>query len=599
MTRFSDTIAQVMKNLVAGPIGAQDMNAGEQFVNKPEKHYGRGGDKPDQPNAIWGRGGRDLYSDDEELDKSVVPQHYIPQYGQVRLLSKSGPPATIIKANDELREDITDREIVVGGYASPQVIDREKHLIQKEAMEQDLPRFLAIPQYANAMILHSNVQVGQVLPEWTNTDTGKVYKTAVDDIGLFCVIKIRTDKFRPKIVDKVIEDIEKGNLKAFSISGDAPLDSRQHKCADGECFWVIPHIEFYEITICEEGVNQGAKLMILTKACPDGKCGLVLQESPTATPAELPVPDKTPVMAPPTPGQQPSAGKQTGSLGGDEKATSMGDIGKASPVPEGIDADHAKPTPQAALPHGILDMDAEATKEELSERVGEIADVVGEEEAVDLVEDVAEAQEKMKKLAGTGTGLGSGGSGDANTMADFGKPYSRDTAVQKYDPSIDQFFQAYRTFLARGASPEDAYFKLLEEGADGVPAPDWFGTRDGKFRQFLVQAYHTGLAIPTIRLRMAGNKEGEIVPDPELMAWDLLQTAINRMRGSLDEDVSPDVHAAHNNLVDERGLATDSMLVLAAPCIRMPLPYLPGYLAHAGTLQSLGLHQHSAQKRCV
>ncbi|KKK67471.1 hypothetical protein LCGC14_2953740, partial [marine sediment metagenome] len=113
---------------------------------------------------------------------------------------------------------------------------------------------------------NSNVQVGQVLSEWTHPDTGKVYKTQVDEIGLFCVIKIRTDKFRPKIVDKVIEDIEKGNLKAFSISGDAPLASREHKCDGGECFWVIPAIEFYEITICEEGVNQGAKLMILAKS---------------------------------------------------------------------------------------------------------------------------------------------------------------------------------------------------------------------------------------------------------------------------------------------------------------------------------------------
>ncbi|KKL59209.1 hypothetical protein LCGC14_2217650, partial [marine sediment metagenome] len=109
----------------------------------------------------------------------------------------------------------------------------------------------------------------------------------------------------------------------------------------------------------------------------------------------------------------------------------------------------------------------------------------------------------------------------------------------------DRFFQAYRTFLARGASPEDAYFKLLEDGADGEPAPDWFGTRDGKFRQFLIQAHHSGVAIPTIRLRMQGNKEGEIVADPELMAWDLLQTAVNRMRGTVDKDVSPVAHE-HN-----------------------------------------------------
>ena len=140
-------------------------------------------------------------------------------------------------------------------------------------MAADLPRFLAEPLFANAMILHSNVQVGQVLSEWTNPETGKVYKTQVDEIGLFCVIKIRTDKYRPKIVDKVIEDIEKGNLKAFSISGDAPLASREYTCDGGDCMYIIPSIEFYEFTICEEGVNQDAKLMVLHKgACSHACC---------------------------------------------------------------------------------------------------------------------------------------------------------------------------------------------------------------------------------------------------------------------------------------------------------------------------------------
>ncbi len=829
MKSFADTVAQIMKNLVAGPIGAQDMNAGEAIVNKPDKHYGRDEDA-------------DLYREDEELDKSVVPQHYVPEYGRVEVLFKAGPPALVIKAEDKLRDDITDREIVVGGYSSPQVIDREKHLITKEAMAKDLPRFLAEPLFANAMILHSNVQVGQVLSEWTNPETGKVYKTQVDEIGLFCVIKIRTDKYRPKIVDKVIEDIEKGNLKAFSISGDAPLASREHKCDGGECFWVIPSIEFYEITICLPG-NQKiytstglrkikdihAGELVLTHKLrwrpvlrtmqrqiddaiirltldngkfleatrehpvralryrgrnegthyewvpageikegdlvsfhePDGTCRacgrLIFRQwkkgnhtpdfCDTACKAEVPN-RKGKTMANGDPGAAAQAEKLRGRAGGTggpaywtdegrakhhasvtskdfkekakvraaaqwqdpsfvraqmqargvrpnkleksfgqllrplgfsyvgdgrlviggkvpdyhdgsdklielygdywhkgqdpkdridffrergyetlivwerdlnanhervqerveefiqnklervvkveripfkglvynlevaednsyvteamathncEEGVNQGaklmilakscDDGKCGliqkqPVPEGdIDEEQPEPTPQASLPTGVLDMDAEATKEELAERVGEVAEEVGEKEAAEMIDDVAAAS---KKLDNVGTGIGSGGSGDANTMAHFGKPYSRDTAVAKGDPSIDRFFQAYRIFLARGASPEDAYFKLLEDGADGEPAPDWFGTRDGKFRQFLLQAHHSGLPIPTIRLRMQGNKEGEIVADPSMMAFDLLQTAINRMRGLVDKDVSPVAHDEHDEEDCER-----------------------------------------------
>ncbi len=259
MSEFEDVISQVYKNLVAGPVGAADMNAGDEFVEQPDKHYGR-----------------DKYEDDEELDKSVVPQHYVPQYGRVKMLYKALPTfGAVIKADDVIRDEYTDRDIVVAGYASPQVVDREKHLITKDGMVKDLPRFLANPMFANAMILHSNVQVGQVLAEWQHPETGKVYKTSVDDIGLFCVIKIRTDRFRPKIIDKVIEDIEKGNLKAFSISGDAPVESREHKCTDGQCFWIIPSIEFYEITICEEGVNMDARLMVLHKGSCAHTCCVV------------------------------------------------------------------------------------------------------------------------------------------------------------------------------------------------------------------------------------------------------------------------------------------------------------------------------------
>lgn len=187
-----------------------------------------------------------------EILTRAVPQEANPN---------SRPVSVLYKADNE-----EEREIVVGGYASPQVIDRERHLISREAMKEDLPRFLAHPKYRNVMLLHSNVQVGEVLPEWTDPETGKTFRTEVDDVGLFCVIRVRTDRFKPPIVDQVIEDIEDGKLAAFSISGDAPLESRQYTCNDGKCFWYISEIVFYEITLCEEGVNQDARLVILSKS---------------------------------------------------------------------------------------------------------------------------------------------------------------------------------------------------------------------------------------------------------------------------------------------------------------------------------------------
>jgi len=197
--------------------------------------------------------------------QDAVPQGVAAEYGRIQILYKQGG----------LEEDY---ELVVAGYASPQIIDREKHLITKEAMQNDLPRFLAHPHYRNAMIVHSNIQVGEVLPRWTNPKTNEEFETKVDDIGLFVVVKLRTDKYRPEICEKVEKDIQAGKLSAFSISGDAPFDSRRHVCHNGTCFWIIDKIIFYEITICEQGVNQDAKFAILSKMahCTDGVCELPL-----------------------------------------------------------------------------------------------------------------------------------------------------------------------------------------------------------------------------------------------------------------------------------------------------------------------------------
>jgi very-short-patch-repair endonuclease len=308
---------------------------------------------------------------------NTLPQYELRRYGAVSVISKADPGP--LKAR---------REVIVAGYASPQVIDRDKHVITKEALAKDLPRFMAHPKYRNVNLLHcleagtqiqvpegvgsfkpieqievgdrvythkgrimpvtevfkhkgpdelieltlengvtvrltdehqilvvdrgwiragdlaqgdilhhlvdheppemlvtgvrvvsatrvafegwvynvevdgdhsyagdgivfhnSNVQVGEVIPSWTDSETGKRYETKVDDVGLFVVVKIRTDPYRPPIVDKVIEDIESGKIASFSISADAPFESRRHECANGTCFWVIHDIVTYEITL--------------------------------------------------------------------------------------------------------------------------------------------------------------------------------------------------------------------------------------------------------------------------------------------------------------------------------------------------------------
>ena len=204
----------------------------------------------------------------KSLVETSVTQYPLSKYGALSVLNKAGPKG----------------ELIIAGYASPQVVDREKHVITKKALAADLPRFMAHPHYRNVNLLHSNVQVGEVIPAWVDPESGQRYETKVDEVGLFVVVKIRTDDHRPPIVDKVIDDIEQGRIASFSISADAPFESRRHECSGGTCFWVIDEIVLYEVTVCETPVNQDAKFTVISKSfdeegefaasawCQDGRC---------------------------------------------------------------------------------------------------------------------------------------------------------------------------------------------------------------------------------------------------------------------------------------------------------------------------------------
>ncbi|KKN86857.1 hypothetical protein LCGC14_0264160 [marine sediment metagenome] len=120
----------------------------------------------------------------------------------------------------------------------------------------------------NGIVYHNtNVTVGKILPEFTAPD-GKIYKTKVDDVGLFVIAEVRTDEAAPEVCKQVIDDIESGKLKSFSISGNA--SNPQWICEGDKCFFDIGQLQLLEITLCEEGVNQDAKFDIIAKALKAG-----------------------------------------------------------------------------------------------------------------------------------------------------------------------------------------------------------------------------------------------------------------------------------------------------------------------------------------
>ncbi len=164
----------------------------------------------------------------------------------------------------DFSKDKRPKQYIVAGYASPVIVDLEGHKISHDALVKDLPRFMADGgAYANLNIMHSNITVGKIVPEFTTSD-GKHYKTEVDDRGLFVVAAIRTDEAAPDVCAQVIQDIEAGKIRSFSISGNA--ENPKFTCVGDQCFYDIADLQLYEITLCEEGVNQEAKFNVISKA---------------------------------------------------------------------------------------------------------------------------------------------------------------------------------------------------------------------------------------------------------------------------------------------------------------------------------------------
>ena len=150
-----------------------------------------------------------------------------------------------------------DAVMVVGGPASVSLIDREGHLITPEALGSAFEKYMANFRTRNAMVLHSDVQVGWALPAYI-TQGGQIYKSGINGDTLFFICEIRDDT---KISEKVREQIRDGKLKSYSIAGSATKVKNMTKGLMP--YMQVDEMELAEVTVCEQGVNQGANFELL------------------------------------------------------------------------------------------------------------------------------------------------------------------------------------------------------------------------------------------------------------------------------------------------------------------------------------------------
>lgn len=170
----------------------------------------------------------------------------------------AGSELVILKARN-------NEPLVIAGYASVDVVDKQNDLITLDALKDASDKFMK-GEYKNVMITHSNVQVGEVIDNWTDSK-GNVLKTQVDDTGLFVVIKLRDDIEKAREVGR---EIRRGNLRSFSIGGQALHKSNRYD-PDVGTYKEIDKLELHEVTICEEGINPEAKFDIVKENKRDDK----------------------------------------------------------------------------------------------------------------------------------------------------------------------------------------------------------------------------------------------------------------------------------------------------------------------------------------
>ena len=182
-------------------------------------------------------------------------------------------PDSAIYAKALVKMGVEDNDgLVIGGPASIELVDREGHLITTNALHHAFIKYMKNFRTRNAMVLHSDVQVGWALPAYISKG-GQIFKSGVDDKGLFFITELRNDT---KIASKVMEQIKEGKLKSYSIAGSAIKTQNIQKGLQN--IMQVDELELAEVTVCETGVNQGAAFDILkseeaaTTSCIDGSC---------------------------------------------------------------------------------------------------------------------------------------------------------------------------------------------------------------------------------------------------------------------------------------------------------------------------------------
>jgi HK97 family phage prohead protease len=149
-------------------------------------------------------------------------------------------------------------DLFVAGYASVDMVDKQGDRIPVSALKKAFSKFMNNKAFRNVQLAHSGIQVGEVVNSYTDSQN-RVWKSEVDDHGLFVVCKIRDDIQKAREVQKQVRD---GELRSFSIGGQALFRVTKTTPELGT-HREITDLELHEITLCKKGINPESNYTIL------------------------------------------------------------------------------------------------------------------------------------------------------------------------------------------------------------------------------------------------------------------------------------------------------------------------------------------------
>lgn len=191
----------------------------------------------------------------------VKPKRGTELYSEIqKLLDESKETVTVpISYTIPISKKFEDEgKFIVAGYASVEVIDDQNELIPIPALKKAWANFIKNEGFANINLMHSNITVGKVLRQYTDSK-GHMWKSGVDDQGLFIVSEIREDIKKGRETKKLIKD---ERLTGYSIAGEALATT---VVKDTKPYTRIDKLELHEISCVDKPANEPSIFTIVKR----------------------------------------------------------------------------------------------------------------------------------------------------------------------------------------------------------------------------------------------------------------------------------------------------------------------------------------------